>query len=626
MGFHRLQSDANVYVWFEKCIYLLAYVDDLLIIGPLEFIKDFVIELGKRLLIKCTGNLDQEGSRVRFLGRILIRRGDSIVLEIDPDYFQPDLEHYGLSKCKPSNTPGSNELKRVANGDEPLDAQAHRRFRQAVGKLQWIAQLRVDLMYAIKELARALHAPCFEDLAKLKHLLRYIKGTLHYRFVLRVTILTPLDSFIELEVFVDSDWAGCSKTRRSTSGFVIYLFGCPAHFGSKTQAVPALSSGEAELYSIGTGSNEALHLRSFLIEARITKLVKIKVHTDSTTGKSIACRMGLQKRTRHVQLRFLFMQHLVSNNIVSIHKVAGDQNQADVLTKYVKAEVLQRHLEKIGIEYRVEYFNISNINYYHYDINMTNTIYHIENAMNNIAIDYHYDYHIERAQYYIMDIKYMLMCVYAIVSILLAQFVKWFQLQHRLSVRSDRSIADQVLPPSSLLQAMSNAMSSDTPPRFEEQSTFAHGAASSMTHQKLNSQDVDWVKLSEIDDEIKTLNQSLGIELRFGSVDDSMNLAPIKYDLKAEDPRFEEKTAILHRLFELVDQRSRINGMCIKTIEANKPIEAISSRSQQQDEKPSRPTGRKSRPLAYAASMWMKNHRSQQADRRGQLITQPAAG
>ena len=111
MGFHRLQSDANVYVLFEKCIYLLAYVDDLLIIGPIEFIKSIVAELATRLLIKCTGNLDQEGSRVRFLGRILIRRGDTIVFEMDPDYLQQDLDYYGLSKCKPSNTPGSNELK-----------------------------------------------------------------------------------------------------------------------------------------------------------------------------------------------------------------------------------------------------------------------------------------------------------------------------------------------------------------------------------------------------------------------------------------------------------------------------------------------------------------------------------
>ena len=179
-------------------------------------------------------------------------------------------------------------------------------------------------MYAIKELARSLHCPTFEGLAKLKHLLRYFKGTLNYYFVLRVTIVVHSDGTIEIEVYVDSDWAGCTRTRKSTTGFIIYLFGCPIHSGSRTQDVPATSSGEAELYAMGTGSNEALHIRSFLLESKITKNVKIKIYTDSSAGKSIACRMGLQKRTRHVQLRFLFIQHLVANNIVWVHKVSGD--------------------------------------------------------------------------------------------------------------------------------------------------------------------------------------------------------------------------------------------------------------------------------------------------------------
>ena len=196
-------------------------------------------------------------------------------------------------------------------------------YRKIVGMLQWIAQLRVDCIFAIKELARSLHAPTVEDRAKLKHLLRYIKGTLHYRFVLRVHIMVNIIAEIELSIYVDSDWAGCFKTRKSTSGFIIYLFGCAIHFASRTQAVPALSSSEAELYAMGTGSNEGLHLRSFFIEAKITKNVILKIHTDSRAGKSIASRMGLQKRTRHIQLRFLFIQHLVENGMVQIVKIAG---------------------------------------------------------------------------------------------------------------------------------------------------------------------------------------------------------------------------------------------------------------------------------------------------------------
>ena len=424
LGFVRLQSDANIYVNWELMIYILAYVDDLLIIGPLMVIEEMVIKLAVKLLIKATGNLDEEGSQVRFLGRRLTRRGDKIIFDMDPDYMNVDLDYYGLLKCRPAVSPGSNELKRTVDGDEPLSTHEHKRYRMAVGRLQWLAPLRPDIMYAVKELARALHSPTFEDLAKLKHLLRYFKGTLKYYFVLRVSILVFSDNVIEIDVYVDSDWAGCTKTRKSTTGFIVYLFGSPIHFGSRTQDVPATSSGEAELYAMGTGSNEALHLRSFLLESKITKSVKIKIHTDSSAGKSIACRMGLQKRTRHVQLRFLFIQHLVSNNMISIHKIPGDDNQSDVFTKYVKADVLQRHLEKIGIEYVTEYYNISNIMYIEPNTYNNHSNIHIEYMTKHKPM---YTNIIKHTKYYIEYIKHAVVYMFHLVSIMLAAYVNQFE-------------------------------------------------------------------------------------------------------------------------------------------------------------------------------------------------------
>eukprot|EP00971_Amphidinium_carterae_P279026 5538992-Amphidinium_carterae.1 len=55
-------------------------------------------------------------------------------------------------------------------------------YRTAVGQILWVSQLRVDIVFAVKELSRALQQP---DLKNLKQLLRYIKGTIHYRAHLR---------------------------------------------------------------------------------------------------------------------------------------------------------------------------------------------------------------------------------------------------------------------------------------------------------------------------------------------------------------------------------------------------------------------------------------------------------
>ena len=105
-------------------------------------------------------------------------------------------------------------------------------------------------------------------------------------------------------------WAGCHQ-RKSTSGFIIQLLGTTMHFGSRTQAVVALSAAEAEFYGIGTGTQEGLYIRNFLLEALSNRKINIKIHTDSAAGKSMATRQGVSKGAKHIELKFMFIQQLV---------------------------------------------------------------------------------------------------------------------------------------------------------------------------------------------------------------------------------------------------------------------------------------------------------------------------
>ena len=97
--------------------------------------------------------------------------------------------------------------------------------------------------------------------------------------------------------------------------------------------------------------SESLFIRSLLLESQLSKNVNIRIHTDSTAGKSMATRFGTSKKTKHVQLRFLFIQELVASGVVSIKKVSGTSNPSDVMTKYITKEVLYRHLMALGITY-----------------------------------------------------------------------------------------------------------------------------------------------------------------------------------------------------------------------------------------------------------------------------------
>ena len=349
LGFRRCKSDSNLYCHKSRSLYVLAYVDDLLIVGDAKLKKEFIEALRKELLVKITGEL-RPNTEHSFLGRKLRHNGDSIDILMPQKYIEDLLELYSMNKANSVNTTGSSSLKRIEDADVALDAKAHSLFRTAVGKLLWLAFVRPDCSYAVKELSRDVKGPTIESLAKLKHLLRYLAGTKGYVLRIKPThMLSDWTSSMDIVCYVDSDWAGCSKTRKSTSGSIAQVLGCDVIHTSRTQATVALSSGEAELYAIGQGTSEALFLKSLILEAEFAKRVNMIVYTDSTAGRSMAIRFGAGKKTKHVELRYFYMQDLVRSGVLIVRKVHTSANPADVLTKYSPTEVLKNLTPKLGI-------------------------------------------------------------------------------------------------------------------------------------------------------------------------------------------------------------------------------------------------------------------------------------
>ena len=345
LGMERLASEPNVFKTTAGNAFVLCYVDDLLFLGEPTVVDKLFTDIQQHLLLRPTGDLTV-GNTINFLGRNITNNGDYYEVSLPDKYTTDLLQEAGLANSKAAPAPGT----KVSNTDleQPLNTEEHKAYRRAVGKLQWMTYTKPDISYATKELARSLTEPTTADQQKLKHLLRYIRGTQHYKFYIRPTVKTS-DITPDVDVYVDSDWAGCATTRKSTSGFVIKFMGAAIHFGSRTQSTIALSSAEAELYAINTGATEALHIRSFLTEALNKKKVNIRIHTDSSSGKSIATRIGSSKKAKHIELKHLFIQQLVLNDVVRIIKINTLVNPADIFTKYVATETLLRHLTEVGI-------------------------------------------------------------------------------------------------------------------------------------------------------------------------------------------------------------------------------------------------------------------------------------
>ena len=143
--------------------------------------------------------------------------------------------------------------------EEALPAHEVKRFQALVARANYLAQDRSDIQFSVKELARSMSAPTRGSWKGLVKLGKYLKN--HYRSGYNYPYQ---DSPGELTVWTDTDYAGCKRTRKSTSGGVVMWGNHLIKSWSSTQSVVALSSGEAEYYGMVKGASVAIGLQSVL--------------------------------------------------------------------------------------------------------------------------------------------------------------------------------------------------------------------------------------------------------------------------------------------------------------------------------------------------------------------------
>ena len=133
-------------------------------------------------------------------------------------------------------------------------------------------------------------------------------------------------------VYSETDWAGCVRTRKSTSGGCILIGSHLIKTWSSTQSSVALSSGEAEFYGVVEAAGYGLGYQALLHDFGMQK--QLTVFTDSTAALGIASRLGLGK-LRHLDTNTLWVQQAVRCKRLILRKVLGEENPADVFTKHI---------------------------------------------------------------------------------------------------------------------------------------------------------------------------------------------------------------------------------------------------------------------------------------------------
>ena len=148
-----------------------------------------------------------------FLG-ISVTRDSSGLFLSQKKYAIEVLERAHMVNCNPSRTPVDTESKLGDDGDPVSDPTL---YRSLAGSLQYLTFTRPDISYAVQQVCLHMHDPREPHFSALKRILRYVRGTLDYGLQLFASSTTSLVAYS------DADWAGCPTTRRSTSGYYVFL-------------------------------------------------------------------------------------------------------------------------------------------------------------------------------------------------------------------------------------------------------------------------------------------------------------------------------------------------------------------------------------------------------------------
>ena len=176
-----------------------------------------------------------------FLGLEIARSSKGIHI-CQRKYVLEIIEETGLCGCKPIIILiEQNHQLSLSSGKSIKDATS---YRKLVEKLIYLTITRPYISYVVGILGQIMASPSVIHLQAAHKVVRYLKGTIGQGLYLS-SCFKP-----QLKAFCDSDYAACPDTRRSISGYCIFLGNSLISWKSKKQSVVSRSTAEAEYRSM----------------------------------------------------------------------------------------------------------------------------------------------------------------------------------------------------------------------------------------------------------------------------------------------------------------------------------------------------------------------------------------
>ncbi|CAI7906854.1 unnamed protein product [Closterium sp. NIES-54] len=346
-GFDRSACDEALYIRFvdEEPVYVLVYVDDLLLVSPcLELIGQVKEVLAQRYQMKDLGEVST------YLGVEVRRSVKDGWLEIGQEKYVRGLQgRFGdlLKETHRVHTPMSpNDLSKIRNGtwstEEGVAADV-KVYQSLIGSLMYAAvTTRPDMSFTVNTLAQSCVAPRRIQMRAARRALKYLVDTAD-----RV-IRYERQGGEKVVGYTDSDWGG-ETDGKSCSAYIFKLGGGAISWYSKKQDSVAASVSEDEYTALSEGAKEAIWLRSLLAEMHVGDGGAIPLLCDNEAAVSLSHNPVLHQRTKQIKVAWHFVRDAVRQQESRCTQYAPTSRMPTCLPKLFQACSCMRNLERIGM-------------------------------------------------------------------------------------------------------------------------------------------------------------------------------------------------------------------------------------------------------------------------------------
>ncbi|GKA26324.1 putative ribonuclease H-like domain-containing protein, partial [Tanacetum coccineum] len=241
------------------------------------------------------------GKLTFFLGLQVRQKEDGVFISQD-EYVTEILKKFGFSDVKTASTPMETHKPLLKDADgEDVDEHL---YRSMIGSLMYLTSLRPDIMFA--------------------------------------------DSPFDLVAYTDSDYAGASLDRKSTTGGCQFL-GCRLiSWQCKKQNVVANSTTEAEYIAASNCYGQVLWIQNQLLGYGYN-FMQTKIHIDNEGTICIMKNLVFHSKTKRIKIRHHFIRDSNKKKLIQMIKIHTYQNVADLLTKAFDVSRFQYLIACIGM-------------------------------------------------------------------------------------------------------------------------------------------------------------------------------------------------------------------------------------------------------------------------------------